>query len=341
MVGMSLFIVAGVASAVDIHGTLQVGGAWGDGYANANLDDADLFLSGKDDTTTVTFEFEHSDIADGAGLPGVTMSALYATTDWTTLFSLDDIVLGSEFGYGSAGLGDNVCVTYYGLEEPSGIGTSTVDSVYGIVRTGYRFEGGVAGLSLASPVDTYDEVNDEGFGDFLVGMDAAYGPVYAEWYYGADTEEFGIEGSYSGKYALSSSSGMILGFNAAAFFKTDLSDDVLPGSEQAYGLGVSGSLAGATVGLSMNGNDDVALDGYALDAQYAILDTVTSYLGLLFSGDEDTDAFQGADISFGFDGGATDVYVGYVVTETGAGGLNNVATIPTDGGAYMTITYSF
>lgn len=116
---------------------------------------------------------------------------------------------------------------------------------------------------------------------------------------------------------------------------------MLPGSEQAYGLGVSGSLAGATVGLSMNGNDDVALDGYALDAQYAILDTVTSYLGLLFSGDEDTDAFQGADISFGFDGGATDVYVGYVVTETGAGGLNNVATIPTDGGAYMTITYSF
>jgi hypothetical protein len=120
-----------------------------------------------------------------------------------------------------------------------------------------------------------------------------------------------------------------IALETGAFFWLNLAD-AAPG--YYYGLGLAGTYNIAKLTVGLNGYEDEALDGLSFTVDIDAVDMLSIYGGAAFSLAA-ADAFQGADIGLNAHIGKVETYLGYVITENGAGSYGPDEL--TDGGLYL------
>jgi hypothetical protein len=118
-------------------------------------------------------------------------------------------------------------------------------------------------------------------------------------------------------------------------FFYDLTDGADPAWMYGIGAEVIYDMIAATVGLT--GMDGETLAGLDFTVDVSPIDMATIYAGAVMSFVDGTDTFQGADIGVNAHIGLVECYLGYLITENGAGEYNadfgDVWSL--DGGAYI------
>jgi hypothetical protein len=122
-----------------------------------------------------------------------------------------------------------------------------------------------------------------------------------------------------------------IGLEAGAFFWYNLSD---VGPAYYYGFGLAGTYSIAELTVGLNGFEDEALDGLSFTLDVDALEMLAIYAGAEFLLSA-ADTFLGADLGLNAHVGAVEVYLGYLISENGAGGDYNAPATQPDGGAYV------
>ena len=283
------------------------------------------FSKAVDDYNSVALEFDGTTPGSGAG--NWTVGEASISTDIGKATGLP-VGLTLKSGYFDSGNQEYADVTGWGLEDVAAGGT-TLDGGFDL---GFGF--GPANLDVAFSV-----AQGTGGQDLLINL---YMPdlsgASVELYYDVVNNDdlkgaFGVDGSYAVGPA-----------TVAAGFEYDSVAETWQ-----YGLGVSAGVSMATLGVSLDGNDDKALAEVGLDANLAPADNYGVDLGVKLSMKDDDPAttvdesktLQCVDISAYYKVGAATIRVGYDVTETGES-YNAPAVLTDDkGGLYADVDLEF
>jgi hypothetical protein len=140
----------------------------------------------------------------------------------------------------------------------------------------------------------------------------------------------GYEGEFGG-----------IGLEAGAGFAYNLSD---VGDAWAFGIAAAAAVSMFDITLGIDGNETDTLNLITASVVVAPIDMLDIYAGMVLSfADDDaatpltdeSEAFQGADLGVNVHIGATEVYLGYVITEQNLDdGFNCPEELP-EGGAYL------
>jgi hypothetical protein len=121
-------------------------------------------------------------------------------------------------------------------------------------------------------------------------------------------------------------------------FFYDLTDNADPA--WLYGVGVAAGYDMFDVTLGVYGYDGETLSGMDFSVEVAAIDMATIYAGAVMSFLDALDTFQGADLGVNAHIGLVEFYLGYLITENGAGDYNAPATLA-DGGAYVKLDVNY
>jgi hypothetical protein len=221
-------------------------------------------------------------------------------------------------GYENEHVYDFSPVVYWGLDFMLSFGMAEVEVAFdpGVSGGAGDFGHILAGLALKEPVP---------------GMNAE---VY--WFQGGTptlTDEFdagqiGVGASYETEVAG-------IGLDAGASFLYDMDDAAT--EAWAFGVGVAAAVSMFDITLGFDGNETDVANGLTATVDVAPVDMATLYAGIELSLADGADTLQGADIGVNAHIGAVEAYLGYLITENGAGEYNADFgnTWSLDGGMYV------
>jgi hypothetical protein len=177
------------------------------------------------------------------------------------------------------------------------------------------------------------EVDD---GYLLIGL-AAKEPIpglNAEvyWFQGGDVTNDTFDAGNLGvgaAYAIDISD---ISLEAGVSFEYEMDDTALIAWDYGFGVAAGYSMFDVTLGLM--GYEDEALAAMDFTVDVSPVDMATIYAGAQMSFVDGTDSFQGADVGVNAHIGLVECYVGYNITENGAGEYNSDFAL-LDGGAYI------
>jgi hypothetical protein len=179
-------------------------------------------------------------------------------------------------------------------------------------------------------------------GDLLAGL-AVKEPIpglNAEVYYfqggstvGAAYDEFDLGSLGIGAaYAMDVSD---IALEAGVSFEYALDDTVTSFGAWQWTLGLVAGYSMFEASLGIGGYDGETVSGMDFTVDVDAVDMASLYAGAVMSFIDGTDTFQGADIGVNAHIGAVECYLGYLITENGAGDYNAPNADLTDGGAYI------
>ena len=325
---MAMALVSVATAEVTLSGEFDYGMMTDGDVFGGSFDKIELDLAADIDEYN-TFEMEIEDTSAGNDPAGTTLDLNYATvtTDWEALLDLP-IAVTTTVGLDGFSGGDNHDVTGWGLEAMGGFGINKEGAA--------KIDLGVAegvGVYAAMNFDTVTADESE----ILLGATLDFAPVSAELYY-VNVGDGYAEGAFGAEASFVTEVGDGMDLSIAGSMIMDLDDTVGAGNEMLYGAGVAFAAAGATLGVSVDGNDDVALANVGFDANYGLTDDLAADLGIKY--DLDASELLCVDVSAAYSAGAVTYRLGYVVTD-GFGADYNAIVANTDGGVYLNVNVDF
>ncbi|ADK82806.1 hypothetical protein [Sediminispirochaeta smaragdinae] len=352
---LALACVFVVSAEVSLTGEFDYGFMAGDPDAGpgftGKFDKIELdFAVTMDDYNTFKAEIEDADGSNDltAGAAGnLHLGYAEIVTDWGAQLGLP-IGIVSTVGYDGFSIGDDFDITGWSLEDLGGIGLATEGAGQLEIMPNDMIT-----LLLAGTFDA-DVDNNPGI---LVGgtfQNDALG-ITVGFVSSDDTYAHNIFYTED-KYEMDLGNGMGLALSASLAY--DLDYDVAPSldgngdgsvtaadvnQEVEYGAGAFFTVAAAGFGVSMNGNDDDAINQLGLDATYALTDALSADVGTIFDLTDDADDnFLGLDVSATYAIGGAAYTLGYLYSD-GNGKAANYNSIPAlaDGGVYFKVCVDF
>ena len=334
---LAVLLCAGTVFAGDVSlsGEFEYGAMTnGDDFAG-NFDKIELDLSAAiDDYNTFSMEIEDQVKGNDIGNQSIGITYAEVATDWGLLFSLPVGVV-TTIGYDGFSYGDEIGVTGWGLESFGGQGLSTeaagkVDlSFNGLVSV-------MAAVNFDPKVGSTDEY------EMLFGAALTLEPVsvYVD-YLTQDGGSLGAEAKFSTAVA----DGIDLSVAGSVYYDLDFTaaEELAGDHETVYGLGASVAAFGASLGVSMNGNDADALNLLGVDLNYAFTEMLCADVATIFDlSDAAADTFQGIDLSATYTAGAVGYTLGYLYSDGNGSTANyNSEAALADGGIYMAVRLDF
>jgi len=331
---LAVLLCAGTVFAGDVSlsGEFEYGAMTnGDDFAG-NFDKIELDLSAAiDDYNTFSMEIEDQVKGNDIGNQSIGITYAEVATDWGLLFSLPVGVV-TTIGYDGFSYGDEVGVTGWGLENFGGLGLDT--EAAGKVDLSFNdLVSVMAAVNFDPNIGSTDEY------EMLFGAGLTLDPVSVFVTY--KTQDGGALEAEA-MFAAAVADGIDL--SVAGSFYYDLDDAVLEETnEMVYGLGASVAAYGASLGISMNGNDTDALSLLGVDLNYAFTEKLCADVATIFDlSDAAADTFQGIDLSATYTAGAVGYTLGYLYSDGNGSTANyNSEAALADGGIYMAVRLDF
>ena len=322
----AIFLVGAFAVPVfaDWSGELEFGFATAfdpakdaESYGNLYID----YSKAVDDYNSVALDFSGS-----AGGPW-TVGKASICTDLGKAFGLP-VGLKLTSGYFSSGTQEYAAVTGWSNEDVAAGGT-TLDGGF---QFGFGF--GSANLDVAFSVAEADGQ------DLLIDfyMPDVSGAAVELYYDVVNNDDLKGAVGFDAKYGVGPAT-------IAAGFEYDMVSE-----GYAYGFGVSAGVSMATLGVSLNGNNNDALSDIGLDANLALADNYGIDVGIALSMKDDdpttavdeSKTLQCIDISAYYKVGAAKIRVGYDVADgTGASYTAPAVLQDNNGGLYFDVYVAF
>ena len=281
---------------------------------NADLDEYNSF----------SMEIEAPSAANLAGFNGyLDVTWATVTTDWGMLLDLP-VGVSTTLGYNDFSYGDEIGVTGWGLEDMGGLGLNKE----GAMKVDITASEMISLMAAAAfdpektATDTYDMV-------FGATVNVAPATIIVDYAIVDDKASFGTE-AWAG-FAL----GGDMTLDAGGSFTYDMDAETY-----VYGFGAGFGVAGAVLGVSFDGNDDVAIQDLGFDVNYGLTDEVSADVGVLY--DVDGSELYGVDFSVAYAAGAVSYRLGYLYSDGMGGDANyNAESANSDGGVYFNMGLDF